>query len=220
MCGYTNSKNNNLDLILEFNKFSKSPVLLEKESAESEVLMYTLRETPFFEFNFGIEMTHTLYSVFQNMYDVYGRLLKQTTDFEVNLKFINTYGPSKYITVTGGRTEDGNEITQNLNNLNPQFRFRVYGTNLIVADLYQFIYQYLRDNYIIGTSMFVSNIITALENQFSHVRSVKYLGVDAFDASYQEFTYNTPNFNSVDVITRYIPEQFNVSDIVIEIDET
>lgn len=220
MCGYTNSKNNNLDLILEFNKFSKSPVLLEKESVESEVLMYTLRETPFFEFNFGIETTHTLYSVFQNMYDVYGRLLKQTTDFEVNLKFINTYGPSKYITVTGGRTEDGNEVTQNLNNLNPQFRFRVYGTNLIVADLYQFIYRYLRDNYIIGTSMFVSNIITALENQFSNVRSVKYLGVDAFDASYQEFTYNTPSFNSVDVITRYIPEQFNVSDIVIEIDET
>lgn len=219
-CGYYNTNENLLDLILEFNKFSRSPVIIEKESADSEVLIYTLREVPFFEFNFGVEYTHTLYESFQDMYTTYGNLLKQTTDFEVSLKFINTYGPSKYITVTGGRTSDGNEVTVNLNNLNPQFRFRIYGTELIVSDLYQFIYEYLRDNYIVNSSLFVSNVCTAVENNFSNVRSVKYLGVDSFDASYQEFTYNQPDFTSVDVITRYIPEQFNVTDIVIEIDET
>ena len=220
MCAYFTDDNHLLDLILEFNKFSRSPVIIEKASPDSEQLIYTLRETPFFEFTFGVETTHTLFEAFKKMYTVYGNLLKQTTDFEVSLKFINTYGPSKYITVTGGWTVDSNEVTVNLNNLNPEFRFRVYGTDLIVDDLYQFIYKYLRDNSIIGTSMFVSNICTAVENNFSNVRSVKYLGVDAFDASYQEFTYNTPNFNSVDVITRYIPEQFNVSDIEIDIDES
>ena len=232
MCGYYNTTNNLLNMILEFNKFSRSPVLIEKESVDSDVLVYTLREVPFFEFDFGVEYTHTLFDTFERMYTVYGNLLKQTTDFEVSLKFINTYGPSKYITVTGGRDSDGNEIETPLNNLNPQLRFRVYGTDLVVADLYNFIYQYMRDNFIINTSIFVSNIITDIENSFNNVKSVKYLGVDNFDASYQEFTYHQPagittgyyieNPSSInqDVITRYIPEQFNISDIQIEIDES
>ena len=77
-----------------------------------------------------------------------------------------------------------------------------------------------KKSYIINSSLFISNIITSVENNFANVKSVKYLGVDNFDASYQEFTYNQPDFTSVDIITRYIPEQFNVTDIVIEIDET
>ena len=124
------------------------------------------------------------------------------------------------ITVTGGRDENGAEITQNLGNLNPQFRFRVYGTELKTDELYTYIYKLIRESYIINSSLFISNIITSIENNFANVKSVKYLGVDNFDASYQEFTYNQPDFTSVDIITRYIPEQFNVTDIVIEIDET
>ena len=137
------------------------------------------------------------------------------------MKFIATYGPSKYITITGGRDDDGNEVTTDLNNLNPQFRFRIYGEDLRTDDLYNFIYEYIRDNYINEEgSLFVSNVCTAVENNFSNVTSIKYLGVDNFDASYQEFTYNQPDFTNVDIITRYIPEQLNVTDIVIEIDET
>lgn len=233
MCGYYNTTDHPLNLILEFNKFSRSPVIIEKESDESDVLLYTLREVPFFEFLFGVEHTHNLFETFQRMHTVYGNLLKQTTDFEVTLKFINTYGPSKYITITGGRDEDGSEMEVPLNNLNPKFRFRIYGTDLNTVKLYNYIYEYLRENYIIDNSIFISNICTAVENNFSNVRSVKYLGVDSFDASYQEFTYHrpagvdsgfeellTPEKYDQEIITRYIPEQFNVTDIVIEIDET
>ena len=155
------------------------------------------------------------------MHTVYGNLLKQTTDFEVSLKFIATYGPSKYITVTGGRDENGDEITVDLNNLNPQLRFRIYGEELKTDELYQYIYEYIREHFINeeGT-LFISNVCTAVENNFSNVDSIKYLGVDTFDASYQEFVYNQPDFTNVDIITRYIPEQLNVTDIVIEIEET
>lgn len=221
MNGYVNDKDNLCDLILEFNKFSRSPVIVTLEEAEGDTYLYTLKEVPFFEFKFGVECTHTLYETFLNMYTVYGNLLKQTTDFEVSLKFIATYGASKYITVTGGRTEEGDEITTDLNNLNPQFRFRAYGEELRTEELYQFIYEYIRDSYINNEGeLFVSNICTAVENHFSNVTSIKYLGVDNFDASYQQFTYNQPDFINVDIITRYIPEQFNVTDIVIEIEET
>ena len=220
MNGFVNADDSLCDLILEFNKFSRSPVIVEKESAEAETYQYTLREVPMFEFNFGVEKTASLYEKFQNIYTVYSNLLKQTTDFDVSLKFIATYGPSHYITVTGGRDDDGNEITVDLKNLNPQLRFRIYGDELVYNDLFTFIYEYIRDHSIIGTNLFISNVCTAVENNFTNVRSMKYLGVDSFDASYQEFTYNQPNFTSVDIVTRYIPEQFNIADIVIELDET
>lgn len=220
MCGYYNTTDHLCDLVLEYNKFSRSPVKIEEESEGSGAYLYTIKEVPFFEFTFGTEYTHQLYETFKSMYTTYGSLLKLTTDFDVSLKFIATYGTSKYITVAGGRDENGGEFIVDLNNLNPSFRFRVYGTNLSTDDLYTFIYEYLRDNYIIGTSMFVSNICTAVESHFPNVRSIKYLGVDKFDASYQEFTYTTPPFNNLDIISRYIPEQFNVTNIQIEIDES
>lgn len=221
MNGYYNTTDNLCSLILEFNKFSRSPVLVELEEVGGSTYKYTLREVPFFEFNFGVEYTRSLYETFLHMHTVYGNLLKQTTDFEVSLKFIATYGPSKYITVTGGRDENGDEITVDLNNLNPQLRFRIYGEELKTDELYQYIYEYIREHFINeeGT-LFISNVCTAVENNFSNVDSIKYLGVDTFDASYQEFVYNQPDFTNVDIITRYIPEQLNVTDIVIEIEET
>lgn len=220
MCGYINPIEEPLDLILEFNKFSRSPCKVELEEADGDTYKYTLTEVPFMEFNFGVEWTHKLFETFKHNYFLYGNLLKLTSDFEVSLKFIATYGPSKYITVAGGRDENGDEVTVDLNNLNPQFRFRAYGRDLVVADIYDFIYTYLRDTYITGGSIFVSNICTAVENKFRNVRSIKYLGVDDLDASYQEFIYNIPPFVNRDVVTKYIPEQFNVTDIIVEIDET
>ena len=164
--------------------------------------------------------TAALYPTFKNMTIVYGSLLKLTTGFDIALKFIATYGPSKYITVTGGRTQDGEETAAYLNNLNPTFYFKVYGLGAPVDEIYQFIYEYLRDNYIQDDHVFMSNICTAVEETFHAVKSIKYMGCDGFDASYQQFCYDKPLFISEDVVTRYIPEQLNVTDIQIDLDET
>lgn len=147
-------------------------------------------------------------------------MLKLTTDFEVSLKFIATYGASKYITVTGGRDTNGQEITVDLADLNPVFHFKVYGVNPSISDIRTYIYEYLRDTYITDNTVFMSNICTGVEHSFSSIRSIKYMGVNDLDASYQEFTYTEPTVTSLDIITRYIPEQFNVTDIEITIDES
>ena len=155
-----------------------------------------------------------------NMTIVYGSLLKMTTDFEVALKFIATYGPSKYITVTGGRTKDGGETAEHLNTLTPTIYFKVYGFGAPVDEIRAFIYEYLRDTYITEEQVFMSNVCTLVENTFEAVRSIKFMGIGRFDGSYQEFTYNKPVFVSRDIVTRYVPEQLNVTDIEIDLDET
>lgn len=218
MNGYYNNPNNLYSLILEFSKFSRSPTIVTKVS--DTTVDYSVGAVPFFEYKFGVENTAAMYDTFKNMTVVYGSLLKLTTGFDIALKFIATYGPSKYITVTGGRTQDDYETTSPLSDLNPTFYFKVYGLGVPIDEIYQYIYEYLRDSYITSDDVFMSNICTAIEERFATVRSIKYMGCNDFDASYQHFRYNKPVFVSEDIITRYIPEQLNVTDIRIELDET
>ena len=217
MCAYYNNPNNLYDLILEYNKFTSSPVKVEqyKEGA----YMFNIGEVPFIKYDYGISNIINMYDTFENMALTYGSLLKLTTDFEVSLKFIATYGASKYITVTGG-LYDGEEIVNNLHNLNPTFYFKVYGNGVNVNDVRDYIYRYLRDTYITDTTIYISNICTLVEQNFDAVKSIKYMGVDNMDASFQEFTYVMPDFINVDIITRFVPEQLNVTDIQIDLDET
>lgn len=217
MCGYYNNPYHLYNLLLEYNKFSSSPVKVLPRTETT--VSYSIGEVPFLEYHYGIENTINMYDTFENMATVYGSLLKLTTDFEVSLKFIATYGHSKYITVTGGRSPDQEDVVADLNDLNPTFYFKVYGNNVNIEDVRQFIYEYLRDTYITGTTIFMSNICTLVEENFPVIKSIKYMGVNDLDASYQEFTYNMPEFTNIDIITRFVPEQLNVTDIQIDLDE-
>ena len=220
-CAYYNNPNNPYNLLLEYNKFTSSPVHIEPyvDPYAGTVNHYSIGEVPFIEYEYGIGHIKDMYDTFENMATVYGSLLKLTTDFDVSLKFIATYGHSKYITVTGGPS-DGEDIVRDLNDLNPTFYFKVYGQDIDVEEIRNYIYEYLRDTYITGQTIFMSNICTLIEQTYSEVRSIKYMGVNDFDASYQEFNYEPPEFINIDIITRFVPEQLNVTDIRVDLDET
>lgn len=218
MCGYCNNANNPYNLIMEYSKFTSSPVTITPYTETT--VQYSVGEVPVIEYNYGLTHIIDMYDTFEKMLNTYGNLLKLTTDFEVSLKFIATHGRSKYIIVNGGRDQNGNEIQVNLANLNPTFYFKVYGFDVDIDAVRQFIYEYLRDTYITGTTVFMSNICTLVEQSFTRVRSIKYMGVDQLDASYQEFVYKIPEFTSIDIITRFVPEQLNVTNIQIELDES
>lgn len=217
MCSYYNTPQHPYNLLLEFNKFSNSPVKTLYRTKTT--VNYSIGEVPFIKYDYGIQHIVSMYDTFKNMSETYGSLLKLTTDFEVSLKFTSTYGRSKYITVTGGRVA-GEETVVNLADLNPTLYFKVYGVGVDLDQIYQFIYEYLRDTYITGSTVFMSNICTLIEQKFPAVRSIKYMGVNDHDASYQEFVYTVPTFDSVDIVTRFVPEQLNVTNIELELDET
>ena len=184
---------------------------------------YLIEAVPFLEFLFSQDNTASLYDRFKNDADVYTALLKLTTDFEVALKYTATYGPSKYIVASGIRQDGGTETNVDLGELNPTIYFKVYGLHVDVSAIYEFIYQYLRDHYITDEVIFASNICTAVENNFPAVESIKYMGIDGaneLNASYQQFTFTVPEFTSTPMITRYVPEQLNITDIRIELVET
>lgn len=214
---YYNNKSNVYNLILDYSKFTSS--WNEIKQRTQTTVSHTLHEVPFIEYDYGIEHMVELYPQFEHMYDLYGNLIKLTTDFDVSLKFITTWGQSKYVFVSGGRDAYGNEEIINLHDLNPVMRFRVYGVGIDVDEVTEFIRVYLRDHYITENRIFVSNICTLVEDTFPRVKSIKYMGVNELDGSYQEFFYDPPEFISQDVITRYVPEQLNIPIIEMELDE-
>ena len=235
MNAYSIQTANLVNLLIEMNKYARSNLALEVRDLEQGTFNYIIDEVPFIEYNFSKAHLVELYSLFMNMHAVYSDLVRVTTDFDVSLKFINTYGPSQYITVTGTtpevdesgvvqKNEDGTikyvEDEQPLRNLNPTLRFKVYGVDVPLDEIYQYIYEYIRDNYIIDTKLYISNICTGVERSFSAVKSIKYMGVDNYDSTYQEFTYNKPDLSILENVKKYVPEVFNTSDIEIELDET
>ncbi|MDE6040901.1 MAG: hypothetical protein K2F99_04930, partial [Muribaculaceae bacterium] len=68
--------------------------------------------------------------------------------------------------------------------------------------------------------VYMSNICTMIEDTYPSVKSIKYMGINDLDGSYQEISYRKPVFYNRDIITRYIPEQLNVTDIQIDLDES
>lgn len=235
MNSYNVNPSNLVNLMIEMNKYARSQLALEVRDLEEGTFNYILDEVPFIEYEFSKEHLVDLYPVFIRMHNTYTDLITRTTDFDVSLKFINTYGPSQYITVTGTtpevdesgvvqKNDDGTvkyvEDEQPIRNLNPQLRFKVYGVDAPIDDIRTYIYEYMRDNYIIDTSLYISNICTGVEQTFSSVRSIKYMGVDNYDSTYQEFTYRKPDLSILDNVKKYVPEVFNVTDIEIELDET
>lgn len=216
MNSYYNVIDNPYNLMIDFNKVASSPTICD--SPTPTTIDYAINEVPFMRYDWGTSLTINLANEFKRLATVYMALVKLTTDFDVSLKFINTYGQSRYITVTGGRS-DGEDIVVELKDLNPVLSFKLYGKGADVSAVREAIYEYLRDTYITGSTVFISNICTMVEQQFNQVKSIRYLGVNEYDASFQEFTYKEPEIKNVEQLMKFVPEQLNITDIRIELDE-
>ena len=222
---YYNNTLNPYNLIYEYSKFTSS--FNEMRAITDTEYKYIIHEVPFIEYDFGRKNMVNMYSTFEYMLTLYGELLKLTTDFDISLKFIATYGRSRYIWVEGQHidSETGKLVphTINLADLNPVLKFKVHGIDINVAEVAEYIRVYMRDHYITGEKVFISNICTAVEDNFSRVKSITYQGIETesanYNSSYQEFYYEPPEFNSKDVITKYIPEQFNITKVKVDLEE-
>ena len=68
-CAYYNNPNNPYNLLLEYNKFTSSPVHIEPyvDPYAGTVNYYSIGEVPFIEYEYGIEHIKDMYDTFENM---------------------------------------------------------------------------------------------------------------------------------------------------------
>ena len=215
---YKNSLTDTFSLVLEFDKFSRSAVSLRRLTDGS--YQYAITAVPFFEFHYGKDHIMELYQKFLTMHQVYSAMLLKTTDFEISLKFISTIGPANYLWITGGRDRDGEEVDIRLTTLTPTLYFKVYGFGAPIPEIREYIRTYLRDHYITSGTVYMSNICTLVEDNFSAVKSIKFIGIEDYDGQFQQITFVRPTLTTRAEISKYVPEQINISNINIALDET
>ena len=156
----------------------------------------------------------TLISQYTYMQEV---LTKITNNFGIDMKFYNTYGKSKNF-ITG-------ETGVQLDSVNTKLSFKVKPTvNADVVDLVFnlkiFIKKYIESINNKGSNgIYISNLTTQIENNFSTVEYIKFSGINNYDSSIQVIENKTPDITLLSITDKknYVPEYLTISldDIII-----
>lgn len=155
----------------------------------------------------------------------YGYLLniidKITNNFSIDLKFYNTYGRSKNFYV------DDYVTVNRLDKVNISIHFKihpVFGTDEIefIENIKLFIKEYIEGINNAGTnSIYISNLIKALENNFSSIEYLKFCGINEYPTEVQAIENTTVDLDTLTKEERinYVPEYLTLSkdDIIIDI---
>lgn len=143
-------------------------------------------------------------------------------NFNINLKFYNTYGHSKNFYA------GENQVL--LDNVNCKISYAVKAvpganTEELINDIKIFIKEFIESiNSSSSNSIFISNLTTALERNFSDISYMKFIGINDFDSSIQSLSDFTND--NLDVLNKsermlYVPEFLTIklSDINISLIE-
>lgn len=238
----TNVYDNSMDLLdiyTDMSNFVKSAVQINELTKDAdgntiaslEMLHFT--DIPVIQFSqclsdtISDRITNVITNTNENLTDL---SVKITNNFSIDYKFFRTYGPCRYFKLRSiGTQGDYNDIE--LGNLDVTMRFNLLiKTNLSISDndvvnqLKAYIKQRVEelndetdnDDY----SIYISNIITDIENEFNdYVRSIELVSINNNDSSYRIIGYNKPDFNEIEYYTstvttedikEYVPEYINV----------
>jgi hypothetical protein len=105
----------------------------------------------------------------------------------INVEFYNTYGKSTNFTI-------GDEKQEILSTNNISIAFKVWLTNgtdhmFATTELKQFIKEYIESINDDGTnSLYISNLIRSIENNFGYVHHLKFKGILDYNTDYQTIT--------------------------------
>jgi len=140
---------------------------------------------------------------------------------DIKGKFYNTYGRSKNFYV------DDYVTVNRLDKVNISIHFKihpVFGTDEIefIENIKLFIKEYIEGINNAGTnSIYISNLIKALENNFSSIEYLKFCGINEYPTEVQAIENTTVDLDTLTKEERinYVPEYLTLSkdDIIIDI---
>jgi hypothetical protein len=160
-----------------------------------------------------INLIYKQYNFLQSIFD----LIKN--NFGIDMKFYKTYGRSKNFTV--------GENNARLDKVNISIKFSVYpviGTVEadLIRDLKIFIKNFIENINNSGyNSIYVSNLIREIENNFSEVEYLKFVRINNYNSSVQVIRNRGINIESMtkEELRQYVPEYLTIGldDIIIDI---
>lgn len=196
-CSYENVTECNI--VYEVNSFMRSPVTLVDNG--NSTFHYEISEVPFIKYSYSLANYSLVYEKLNSIRDKYVTMVKLLGDFGIILKFSRTYGKSHYIKI-------GDE---DLNDLNPNLTFKIYGSADVDA-IKAFIKKFFNGFENTNPMIFLTNLITALESNFA-IKSAQFVSINSFDAKYSVISYNQPDLTVKANRMKFIPEYMTIGNI-------
>ena len=154
------------------------------------------------------------FDYFISTYELQYEYMEKTVEYlktstHIDFKFYNTYGRSKNFII--GDEVDGEELIDTINISISYYVWVKPNTDQIKAeaDLKQYIKDYIESVNSNGTNNFYnSNMVKEIENNFSYVHHMKFIGINEYDSKYQAVKNITVDLNELTKEERikYVPE--------------
>lgn len=178
-----------------------------------EKLIFTCDSVPVVSYDYYIKNGSTKIFNIIKFFASYlkSNLNKLENNFDIDIKFFNTFGKSKWFTVGLDK--------ENLDSVNIKIKFRIK-SNISLdsnqkASIKEFIRNYLES---INTnklrSIYISNLIRLLENNFPYIVYVEFLGFNDYDTHVQILESSITDINEImgtNKILNFVPEYLNLN---------
>lgn len=141
-------------------------------------------------------------------------------NFDIDLKFYNTYGRSKFFTIGRDKTP------LNLTSVTISFDIKTVGqiTATLHSSINEFITKFVEDtnDTTAFNSLYVSNLIRALENNFEEIAYVIFNGFNTYSSQDQIIENNFRGLEELtkEQIIKFVPEYLNINRRVTSSGET
>jgi hypothetical protein len=133
-------------------------------------------------------------------------------NFDLDLKFYNTYGKSQYFTI--GR--NGEALSGTAVSINLVIKLNIELTELVKSDIQSYIISFVEsiNNTDDTNYLYISNLIQGLTNTFSYITYIEFKDFNGTgDSSKQIIENNIANLSNMNnkQVIKYVPEYLNVS---------
>lgn len=142
-------------------------------------------------------------------------------NFQIDLKFFNTYGPARHFYYYSNDLER-EELMDRVNiSIHFGVKFTITdGIENAVAELKTFIKEYIESSsvsLISSPSLYISNLITDIKNNFQNINYITFKGVNNYDENVQKFESEVNDINVLEgsfSTANVIPEYLNIDQVI------
>lgn len=159
---------------------------------------------------------------FRSMYSYIQKAMESlTNNFIIDLKFFNTYGYSRHFYYQA----NNDDTARLMDKINISIHFGVKfsitsGIENAVAEVKEYIRSYIESDevsLISSPSLYISNLITDIQNNFQNVSYITFKGVNDYPESVQKFESEVNEINSIEgsfSTKDVVPEYLNIDQII------
>ena len=205
---------NNLQLFKNLNSIMNSTASLRiVDNEKNKGYYYKMKKVPMIRYMYmeNDDNMKEIVSQLSHFKDILTDALPvMENNYSLDTKFYNTYGESKYFTI--GRQK--NNLNMVSISLSLNIKLSVEVTSDLVTELKSYIAKFIENTNNTETSfLYISNLIRNLEQEFSEITYIEFVGFNDYNSSEQIIENNFKDMSSFtkQQVIDFVPEYLNIN---------